>query len=1251
MDRGNLIRQLKFYSNNVNGLNVPCKRKEIMSQLKKGNFDIIALQETHISQRHGSHLINKLIGKEFFSSDIKKKRGVVLYVKDDIPATLQFKDQEGRIVAVQIIIDQQKILICNIYAPNGPQTKFVKDLRRKILETDFDHLIILGDFNGIMDLKLDTSRVTKSNKEERSRLIPQNLRNLKEEFDLKDIWRMNNRGIRDYTFYSYRHKTWSRIDMVWLSKTLCTKVEEINILPRDKSDHNPIIMRINHKKKNSKWRLDNNLLKKEEDIARNKKLTNEYFEANASPEISDQITWDAYKAVIRGYLIQQKAEKNKVKFLTLTRINKELNDTEKKLKENPSNTSLVNQIRSLQNNKRNLELEQSANQLKFIKQYNFENANKPGAWLARKIRKKKQQQPIIKIKKGNMTLTTDKDIIQEFEEFYTTLYKEENIDQDKIEEYLGAQKFNKITDDQRELLNKEITKEEIKKAMNSMKPNKAPGPDGFPIYFYRVLENELLPWLVKIMNAAMREKKIPESWTQADIVVIPKEEGEELEIRKFRPISLLNTDYKIFTTVLANRFKNFLNEWIGKEQNGFLPERYIKDNLRCVIDVIEYYDLHHQKEAILMSLDAEKAFDKLNWDFFKLLGKELDLGYYFLNALESIYNKQKARILINGQQSKDLIIGKGVRQGCPLSPLIFIFAIETLIRDIRCDEQLKGLKIRNYDFKIRAFADDILCIIEDPKNQIQKWIQKIENFGQLAGFYINKEKTKLLAKNISKKNQGIIQEKTALKFVTKLKYLGIWLASKNAKLLENNYWTKWKEIKKDLQQWQFLNISLLGRIAIIKMNVLPKLLYLFQNLPIIRNNSIFKEWNKEIMKFIWKNKKPRINYNTLTDVTKKGGLGLPNLQLYFEACALQWTIDWATLENESILTLEGMDLRRGWHAYIGYEKRKIEKNFGNHFIRSALIKIWEKYKPRFYNNKIPMWISPLEAEQRNILGWTIWPKYKDILIKKKEGYMLKSQEEIKKKFPGTSWFQYAQLNEQYNKDKRTGFGEIDNRWDKIMISKKKTISKIYGLLLEWATETNEIKNCMIKWAQNIGRPIKLVEWEEIWNKKLRYTYATDLKENWLKMFHRWYMTPQKLGLMYKNYDKKCWKCKSQEGSFYHLWWLCKKSKSYWKMIHQETQLILQLKFPLKPEYYLLGIVDSEFKLDKNDDILFTYCATAARMALAKTWKLEESPKKAAWIHKLEEIKNMDKLTFLLKESRGKPVRRTDWAKLEDYIKK
>uniref|UniRef100_G1KW06 Reverse transcriptase domain-containing protein n=1 Tax=Anolis carolinensis TaxID=28377 RepID=G1KW06_ANOCA len=687
---------------------------------------------------------------------------------------------------------------------------------------------------------------------------------------------------------------------------------------------------------------------------------------------------------------------------------------------------------------------------------------------------------------------------------------------------------------------------------------------------------------------------------------------------------------------------------IGTEQKGFLPNRHMKDNVRCVLDITEYYETFHQKELALITIDAKKAFDNLNWDFFKLLLKELDIGYHFINAIEAIYTNQEAKLLINGQHSKLIQIEKGTRQGCPLSPLIFIFALEILIRNIRTDNQLKGTKIRNQEYKVRAFADDIVCFIEDPHRQITKWINNMENFGKVAEFFINKEKTKISTKNITRENQRKLEESTGFETVTKVKYLGIWITAKNAHLLKNNYQNKWKEIKTDLQNWQNLNISLLGRIATIKMNVLPKLMYLFQNLPILRTQKLFQEWNKDIAKFVWKGKRPRIKYSIMTDATKRGGFGLPNIQLYYEACALQWVKDWTTLEDNNILTLEGFDLRRGWHAYVGYDKRKVEKNFGNHFIRAALIKVWEKYKMRFYN-KTPLWISSLESSQRHILQWTVWPRYKELLVKRNGIYELKSQEMLKENFKNMSWFQYAVIKEQYIKDSQIGFNDPNVLWDRIMLSKKKVISTIYNTLLEWSTETIAIKNCMINWARNIGHPIMLADWERIWNKKLKYTYAIEIKENWLKTFHRWYMTPKKLGQMYKSYNNSCWKCKIQEGSFYHTWWSCEMTKKYWKIIHEETQNILKKKFPIKPEYYLLGITDSDAQFDKNDDILFMYSSTAARIVFAKFWKLAEIPPKEAWLQKLIEIQEMDELTFLLRESRGKSIKQTNWGKLRNYI--
>ncbi|XP_062829932.1 delta-sarcoglycan isoform X1 [Anolis carolinensis] len=354
------------------------------------------------------------------------------------------------------------------------------------------------------------------------------------------------------------------------------------------------------------------------------------------------------------------------------------------------------------------------------------------------------------------------------------------------------------------------------------------------------------------------------------------------------------------------------------------------------------------------------------------------------------------------------------------------------------------------------------------------------------------------------------------------------------------------------------------------MNILPKRIYLFQNLPIIRNMKIFTQWNKDIFKFIWKGNKPRIKYAVMTNLKKRGGFGVHDLKLYFEASALVWIRDWINFKKSKVLTIEGFDLRRGWHSYVWYGKTKIEKNFGNHFIRSALIRVWKRYKQYFYT-KTPKWVSLLEANQRRLLGWTNWPPYRDLLKGKAPTFQLKSQVEIQEKYKEVTWLQYLQIKEYFNMDNKLGFSEEDI-WEKLIKSEKKLITVIYNRLLEWSTETEQITNSMTKWARNIGRPIQIHEWEEIWLRKIKYTYASDLEENYLKMLHCWYMTPAKLRRMYQNMDYKCWKCKTNEGTFFHLWWTCKKTADFWKIIHAEYQKILKKSFPNETGILLIGYV-------------------------------------------------------------------------------
>ncbi|XP_062834402.1 EF-hand calcium-binding domain-containing protein 14 isoform X1 [Anolis carolinensis] len=421
-----------------------------------------------------------------------------------------------------------------------------------------------------------------------------------------------------------------------------------------------------------------------------------------------------------------------------------------------------------------------------------------------------------------------------------------------------------------------------------------------------------------------------------------------------------------------------------------------------------------------------------------------------------------------------------------------------------------------------------------------------------------------------------------------------------------------------------------------------------QCLPILRTNRSFADWNKDLRKFIWQGENPRIKMKNLTEDKGRGGFGMPDLKLYYEASNLIWIKDWIFLKNKKLLNLEGWDLCTGWHSYIWYEKIKKERNFNNHIHRSALIKTWNKYKIRMYN-KTPRWLSPTEALQRRLIGRSEWPRYEEIIKKEGQDYILLPQQEIKNKYRKITWLKYWQIKEYFKMDKRQGFMEKGNIWDRILTSEDKTISKIskiYRILNEWNTKTEIVKNNMTKWAKNIGRNILMEEWEACWNRIIKFTYSYNLKENWLKMFYRWHFTPKKLGSINKTNCTKCWKCRDAEGTFHHMWWTCKFARKYWNMLHEYTQKILGNNLPKLLEIFLLNI--SKIQPGSNDEKILTYLSTAARIVYARYWKQNKSPEFEEWLIKVAEIKT-DRLTFLMAKQQGRPRIETDWNKVERFL--
>ncbi|KAF7253859.1 LINE-1 retrotransposable element ORF2 protein, partial [Varanus komodoensis] len=367
-------------------------------------------------------------------------------------------------------------------------------------------------------------------------------------------------------------------------------------------------------------------------------------------------------------------------------------------------------------------------------------------------------------------------------------------------------------------------------------------------------------------------------------------------------------DYKIFASIMAERLKKYLTDFIHSDQNGFLPKRQMRNKLRTVLDILEYCEIHTEKPMALLFMDTQKAFDNVNWQFLKQQPAQMEFGEKFINTISSIFQKQSARIIINGEFTNIIDTQKGTRQGCPLSPLLFILILEVLNRNIRDDMDIKGTRIRDESYKLQAFADDLVFITEEPLVTMPKLCKGLKNMAR--------EKTKLLVKNLTQEQRKTLVEQVGFWIVKKVKYLGIYLTTKCTTLKEDNYDKLFKEIKSDLEKWANLQVSLLGRIALAKMNILPKLLFLFQVIPIKIDRNFFDDLNFQISRFMWRKKKPRIKLKILQEAKENGGFGLPDWMLYYQASVLMWLKEWITLRNKRILYLEGHDLQMGWHAYM-----------------------------------------------------------------------------------------------------------------------------------------------------------------------------------------------------------------------------------------------------------------------------------------------------------------------------------------------
>ena len=277
--------------------------------------------------------------------------------------------------------------------------------------------------------------------------------------------------------------------------------------------------------------------------------------------------------------------------------------------------------------------------------------------------------------------------------------------------------------------------------------------------------------------------------------------------------------YKLLS-ILARRVEAVLPMLIHTDQTGFISQRQTHDSIRRSLSRLSHIQ-EQNLQALLVSLDAEKAFDSVSWEFLYRVLEKFGFHTFFIKGISSLYNNPSAQIKINGQLSKPIKLERGTRQGCGLSPLIFALYIEPLAQWIRQRNSIKGISINNDEHKVALYADDILMFLSEPSES--ELFDLLETFGKYAGYKLNIKKTQILRLNYTLPRA--LQDKFHLKWdQTAIKYLGVLLPKEITTIKKIYYDPLLNKIKSDILKWNSNPfMSLTQRIESIKMNILPRI--------------------------------------------------------------------------------------------------------------------------------------------------------------------------------------------------------------------------------------------------------------------------------------------------------------------------------------------------------------------------------------------------------------------------------------------
>ena len=842
---------LRIGTLNVAGLVSPQSQDKFLV-LQQKQLDILAIQEAHCP----TNLINSW--SSFFYPKISYWKHYTAFIINPNINHSNFRSYLGdRVMAIDIVFDSNTITVINVYAPNTYTDR--KQFFQLLSKIPFKNpTIFLGDFNQITNPSWDHFPVTKEHD-----LAWDDFINLQLTFSLVDLVKPESFDIRNMTRIGYRNNrlfTASRIDLILISSEIQYLATQPTLIDTHISDHKLLQTSLKSAKVENVPKWSKLMPFSAKDPRLSSKFKKLCIAIQEKPDIME--AWEKFKVSI----IKMSAHYN-------SRFHHKTNAKIKRL---------INHLNHLESNKPLTESEKwdldwyntkaaikklqiTEDKIKFLMAGAKWTAHgeRPGRFFTNKYKARTQATQMESILYKNISSKDPNTMSEAVHNFYSSLYKSESnkiITPKDIDFLLPPQ----LSQEEFQQLIKPITMEEITETINQLPNRKSPGPDGLPYELYKQYKEHLILSLTTLFNRSLQTSEpIPGSGLSFMITLFKK--GDREDLKNWRPIALTNTDSKIYSKIIAKRIGCIATRLITPQQYGFVPQRFIWDNINTVNCIIS----NKSSTGALVFLDQEKAYDRVDWSYLVSVLEACNFPEQIITWLKLYLKSTQIKVRSGTFITDSIVPTRGLRQGDPISPILYNFAIDPFLRTL--NQGLTGITIHGLGAtKVLAFADD--CVVMLKNYSDTKFLEStITKFGQLAQSKVNINKTEIIRLG----NNNIKMPWKTRVSKDPVRHLGVLFTNMGMEtsIMENAMLMKAQE---RIANWNPRSISLIGRTYLINTFITSITYFLAHSFPF--SSKFITKFNNMTQRFIWNTNYPPTTIKKCQYPKEFGGIGLINIR-------------------------------------------------------------------------------------------------------------------------------------------------------------------------------------------------------------------------------------------------------------------------------------------------------------------------------------------------------------------------------------